>query len=143
MFDLAERPLVWIAVKWSILKPSEEADKTAVEHEVSVELEVEVKDRDELIVIAGDMFGLTEGEEKPKVADKRTPLELAAAAREKEVDQFLLIVSNWRKLADGGKPVAFDRANVKRILAIPGFTNGFQTAYFLACAGKTEAREGN
>lgn len=141
MFDLAERPLVWIPVKWGMLKPSEETDKTAVEHEVSIEIEVEVKDRDELIALTGEMFGLS-GSDKPDDS-KKTQAEIIAEARNKEIEQFLALVNNWRKFNDGGKPVKFDAENVKRLLAVPGFLTGFQTAYLNACAGKSETREGN
>lgn len=142
MFDLAERPLVWITVKWSMLKPHEDETLPAVEHEVSLELEVEVKDRDELITLAEDIFGLAETKSAIK-DDKRPPLEIISEKRDAEVKQFLGLVSNWRKFKEGGKPVDFTPENVKRLLAVAGFTNGFQTAYFLACAGKAETREGN
>ena len=138
MFDVADRPLVWIPVKWGMLKPSEEAGAVAVEHEVSVDLEVEIKDRDELVELTSEMFGV----EDEEANDKLNAAELAKKARDKEVSQFMSLVRNWRKFKNGGKDAEFTPENARKLLAVPGFLNGFQKAYFDACAGKAETRKG-
>lgn len=138
MFDLADRALVWIPVKWGILKPSDKPDGIAVEHEVSIEIEVEIKDRDELVALTSEMFG-NDGLE----SDNLTVEQIAAKSREKELSQFMSIVQSWRKFKNGGKEVEFSIDNARKLLAVPGFLNGFQQAYFSACAGKIETRKGN
>ena len=138
MFDLADRALVWIPVKWGMLKPSDKPDGIAVEHEVSIELEVEVKDRDELVALTAEMFGSDVDE-----SDDMTPEQIAAKSRVKALSQFMSIVQSWRKFKNGGKEVEFTADNARKLLAVPGFLNGFQQAYFNACAGKIETRKGN
>ncbi len=141
MFDLTDRPLVCVPVKWQVLRPSEKEGETAVEHEVSIEIEVEIKDRDELVELTSEMFGLSA--EKAKEIEDLPPEEIVERSRKLEVEQFMSIVRNWRKFKAGGKPVDFTPENVRKLLSVPGFLTAFQTAYFNACAGKVETRKGN
>ena len=141
MFDLTDRPLVWVPVKWQVLRPNEIEGETAVEHEVSIDIEVEVKDRDELVELASEMFGLDGA--KAKEVEDLEPQAIIERSRALEVTQFMSIVRDWRKFKAGGKPVEFNADNVRKLLAVPGFLNAFQTAYFNACAGKLETRKGN
>jgi hypothetical protein len=143
MFDLADRRLVWIPVLWDILKPSETDGEVSVSHGVSIEIEVDIKDRDELVEIASEMLGLgSSAKDEDELKDLNT-VEIAARGRELETQQFLKLVSNWRKFYLSGKPVEFTPENVKKLLAVPGFLAAFQTAYFKACSGKVETRKGN
>lgn len=141
MFDLTDRPLVWVPVKWPVLRPSEKEGETAVEHEVSIEIEVEIKDRDELVELTSEMFGLDSSKEKE--LEGLSPEQIVERSRALEVTQFMTLVRDWRKFKAAGKPVEFTAENVRKLLSVPGFLTAFQTAYFNACAGKVETRKGN
>lgn len=121
VFDLLDRPLVWIEVRWPGLKPGPEGG-LAEEVEHVIELQVEVVDRDRLI----ELFALEEG---------MTPVDDLTAFRE--------LVKDWRKIVAAGNPLPFEEANIKRLLALPSFSTSLQAAYLGACAGKAKLREGN
>lgn len=130
MFDLSDRPSVFIPVKWSVLRPNEDPEKNAVEQEVEIDVEVEILDRDELV----ELFNLrAEGGDGEAGDDKRA----------RELKAFMRVVSDIRKLKDGGKTVKFDEAVARKLLALPGFLTAFEAAYFNACAGKLEIRRKN
>lgn len=140
MFDLADRPLVFIPVKWTVLKPGEGADgedALAVEVEVSVEVEVEVKDRDELLELFEDQFGDDLETEGALIEGKRL------TGRELELKRFLAIVKRWRKVVNKGKALELNEDNARKMLLVPGFASAFQNAYLAACAGKADIRKGN
>jgi hypothetical protein len=141
MFDLADRPLVWIPVKWTVLRPGEGDKEEAVETEVSIKIEVELKDRDDIAELSVKMFGL-DPEEKPEasIADQ---LKDAKKGREKEVELFMQLVTNWKGVKKSGVDVDFNAENVRAMLGVPGFWGAFQSAYMSACVGKRETRKGN
>lgn len=137
MFDLADRPLVFIPVKWAVLKPGEGEDAIAVESEAVIEVEVELKDRDELLTLFDDKFGEVSGEDGAVVEGKRL------TGRELEVKRIMAIVRRWRKVMNGNKPLEFNEENLRKLLAVPGFATAFENAYLAACAGRVEIRKGN
>lgn len=140
MFDLADRPLVFIPVKWTVLKPGETKDGEeglAVEQEAVVEVEVEIKDRTELLALFEDTFGETEGVEGAEVDGTRL------TGRELEVKRFMAVVKRWRKVVNGSKPLELNEENARKLLAVPGFASAFETSYLAACAGKADIRKGN
>ena len=154
MFDLSEKPLVWIPVKWLSLRPGPKAGDLAVEHENEIKVEVELKDRDELVEFFADALSETpQGKAlKDSVAgdaaqDVEAPIGEEAgekpSPRVTEAERFLGLVKNWSGVADKGQPIELNLANAKRMLAVPGFAGAFETAYLLACAGKVETRKGN
>jgi hypothetical protein len=149
MFDLSDRPLVWIPVKWTTLrkpepdpapkgrrkKPADDGEEPlAIETEVSVELEVELLDRDQIPKLLGDLLEDDKGE-----TDDTTEL----SERERELRRFMRVVKNWRKLKNGPQSVPFNEDNARLLLAVPGFISSFETAYLGACAGKADIRRGN
>lgn len=135
MFDLSDRPLVWIPVKWSVLRPGEGEDALAVEAEAKVELEIEILDREELVKLFAEEVG-AEGEE-PEVDGEKLK------GRDLELARFMKVVRDWRKVADRGEALQFNSENARRMLGIPGFTAAFETAFLAACVGKVEIRKGN
>lgn len=157
MFDLSDRPLVWIPVKWSVLRPGAKATSLAVETEALIEVEVDVLDRNELVELFAGYFeegtvaavaeaaaAVAASDDSEEAEDEPEALpEPAPSERELEVKRFLRVVKNWRKFKDGGRPVEFNEANVRRLLAVPGFASAFEGRYLAACAGKSDIRRGN
>lgn len=137
MFDLSDRPLVFIPVKWTVLRPGEGDDALAVETEAAIEIEVEIKDRDELLAMFDDKFGSEPGAEGAEIEGKRL------TGRDLEAKRFLAIVKRWRKVMNGGRPLELNEENVRKLLALPGFASAFEMAYLAACAGKADIRKGN
>lgn len=137
MFDLSDRPLVFIPIKWAVLRPGEGDDALAVETEATIDVEVEIKDRDELLALFEDTFGTEPGVEGAKVGAERL------TGRDLEAKRFLAIVKRWRKVMNGGKPLELNEENVRKMLALPGFASAFENAYLAACAGKADIRKGN
>lgn len=137
MFDLSDRPLVFIPVKWTVLRPGEGDEALAVETEAVIEVEVDIKDRDELLAMFDDRFGTEPGVEGAEIDGKRL------TGRDLEVARFLAVVKRWRKVLAGGRPLELNAENVRKMLALPGFSSAFETAYLAACAGKADIRKGN
>lgn len=136
MFDIADRPLVFIPIKWTVLRPGEGDDANAVEVDAIVEVEVEVKDRDELLILFDDYFGEPENGEV-KIDEQRL------SGRALELKRFMALVSRWRKVVAGGKPLELNEDNARKMLLVPGFATAFEASYLAACAGKSEIRKGN
>lgn len=134
MFDLSERPTVWIPVEWTQLKPGEN-DGLAVESKVEIEILIELLDRDELIKLFGPDFGI-DPEEGDEPTEKKSKFE-------QQVDRFMAVVSDWRKFKNKGENVTFGRDMAEKILKVPGFAPAFVTAYLSACGGKADIRKGN
>lgn len=125
MFDLTDRPLHWITVKWPGLAQDEGGESllsSPTEHEI--ELRVELVDRD----VAKDLF--------PNVFDEDRP-------QPEEVTVFKRTVKDWRKIVSGGRPVKFTEANIKRLLEVPMFGAAYVAAYIQALGGRVEIREKN
>lgn len=136
MFDLLDRPLHWIGVKWPALV-TQKKDKRAEPGEHEIELRVQLIDREEVIWRFPSLFPLDDVEsEMRKGVEARGPSPSA-------FDTFKSLVSDWRKLkADGRKPELND-ANIKLLLAVPMFEAAFAIAYLSAVGGRVQAREGN
>src|SRR5215213_11233961 len=125
MFDLLDRPLHWIPVRWKSLLTSTKKSglSTAGEHEI--ELQVELVDRDE----ARKMFPVLFGDEETEPPEG--------------FDVFKRVVKDWRKIKAGGKAVELSDENIRALLNVPCFEAGFAIAYVTALAGQAEVREGN
>lgn len=124
MFDVLDRPLLWITVRWPGLKPSG-PDGTGVAEPVENEIEilVELKDADGVKILAD-----------PDEEQAKTP----------KLEAFLLFVSDWRKIKSGGTPLPFSSENADLLIKrqLP-FFDAFRLAYVNAMLGRIETREGN
>lgn len=127
MFDLLQRNLVWIPVKWPGLKPSEIEGETAVEVEHSISLQVEILGRTEFAAWIAPP----------------PPAKNAAAQSDRELQQFKTVVQDWRGVVDGAKSLPFADENICRLLQVPNFNTGFGDAYYKAWQGQAETRESN
>lgn len=121
MFDLVDRPRLWISVKWPGLAPGPD-DGLAVEVEHEIEVEVDLVDREEIIALF--------------------PAEKTLSPDE-EIATFKRLVSGWRKFKIAGQTAEFSDANIRKLLSVPMFSTGFELAYMKAWQGKGEAREKN
>jgi hypothetical protein len=143
MFDLSDRPLVWIPIKWTALKrPDDDPAGLAIEAEFTFDCEVEVLDRDELVKLFGDDLGLEREAGEARAGDQAGD-NPPPTKRELEVARFLKVVKAWRKVKDGGRDLELNAENVGRVLARPAVVSAFETAYLAACAGKADIRRGN
>lgn len=125
MFDLTDRPLHWIVVKWPGLSQDDTDDRLTsqpVEH--AIELRVEIVDRAE----AKDLF--------PAVFDIGLP-------QPEEIVVFKRVVKDWRKVVSKGVPVKMTEANIRKLLEVPMFGASFTAAYISALGGRVEIREKN
>lgn len=129
MFDLADKRLAWIKVRFPGFRSNGDAPGEVVEHEI--ELQVDLVDRDEF----GRLFLRPDEAEKPEEAKAYDALT--------ELDRFKSVVSNWRGVAMNGASVSFTDDHIKRLLNVPNFGDGFNTAYLLAWQGKADTRTGN
>lgn len=135
MFDLLDRPLVWIPVTWpALLAPEQESD-LAQPGEYTVELRVELIDSDEAVKLFPPMF----------------PGRDAAAAEAADATPeiwsfkaFKRLVKDWRKISSQGRasPPLNDK-NIKLLLKAPMFIAAFATAYIGALSGRVQVREKN
>lgn len=158
MFDLAEKPQVWIAVTWPVLRPGAKPDDLAVTTDVTIDVEVELLDRDTLVDVfelgelveevaaatpEEEVAALVRAAEEIAEAGETVPANAREAQRKKNVDRFMRLVSNWRKIKNGSKSLPFTRANVEQMYKVPGFPVAFETAYLAAISGKADLRRGN
>lgn len=128
VFDLLDRPLMWIPVRWPGLKPGPDGGVAVpTEHEIEVEVEL-LDDKEEFTKVFGldDPAQRKEGETDPT-----------------DFDAFKRVVKNWRKLTANKIPVEFTDENIRRVLRLPNFATSLQVAYLNALAGRVETREGN
>lgn len=109
------------------MKP--QGDGLAKPIEFEIELLVELVDRERLRT----MFPGSD------VLDELTDQE----RRDREVEGFLELVKDWRKVADKGAPLRYDEENAKKLLGVPMFAGGFESSYLAAWTGQAEIREGN
>jgi hypothetical protein len=137
VFDLLDRPLHWILVKWPGLLPPEDDNAVSTPGMFEVELRVDLLDRDEAMWRFPGMFGLDdENEDLIRFRKERgdTPTTL---------DSFLAIVMAWRKIKANGRAVELNPENAARLLQAPMFEVAFGQAYILALGGRVEEREKN
>lgn len=143
MFDLSDRPLVWLPVKWKVLRPNPaKPEAVAVEKEALIEVEVELKDRDDLLALFDDTFGDHPADGEPVGVDVAGDGE-KLTGRQLEAARFAAIVKRWRKVKANGNPLELNPENILKMLAVPGFASAFETTYLAACAGKADIRRGN
>jgi hypothetical protein len=123
MFDVLDRPLLWIPVRWSSLRPGgEDPDALAVPVEHEIEVRIEIKDT-------------------PDLAPLATP---EPGKEMQRLDALMTYATDWRKVVSGGKPFPFNRENADAFLrAAPAFFDRFHVAYLMAVVGRVETREGN
>lgn len=124
MFDLLDRPLHWIPVKWNALVAAKKASDLSVPGSHEIELRVELVDREEAIRMFPSIFG-EGGEEQPGL------------------EVFKRAVKEWRKIKANGQVVPMTDENIKLLLGVPCFEAAFKVAYVTALAGQSEVREGN
>lgn len=124
-FDLLDRPLVFVPVRWKGVASDDGGDAVVVDHRVDIQ--VEILDKDEL----ADWLKLTAETVAP---EKATDHALAV---------FKRVAKGWRKIKAGGRVPAFNDENIGRLLKWPGFDSAFGAAYWQAWNGRVEAREGN
>lgn len=168
MFDLLDRPLVYIPVKWAGVAADENGEAVAVEH--SIKLQVELLDSVESAEWAAEAQRVSFPEERARLQDDFNVAvdalesgregaaqmlfranEAQAALNKKIADDtkarnlatFRAVVKGWKEVVSNGRVAAFDDANINRILAWPGFPEAFAPAYLDALNGKAKVREGN
>jgi len=127
-FDLLDKPLIYIPVKWPGLKADDNGDAVAVEHTVDVQIELLDVDLLNEWLAASDKIA----------ADADT-----AARRIHDRETFKTVAKNWRGVSSNGKNVPFTDDNIDRMLQVPNFASGFGVAYRNAWSGQAELREGN
>lgn len=135
MFDLSAKRHAWIAVTWPGLV-QREAGGLAEPTSYTIDVRVELVERDKLDAL-NDSYAPLPGDEPvegPAARDKRAAIELAA---------FLALADDWRGVMDGDRAVPFSPDAASRMIRIPGFVLGFNTAYANALAGVVETREKN
>lgn len=141
MFDLSAKPCVWIPVYWPGLAASEEEDGLARMIEHRIDVQVELLDREELkewfLFDLDDNGHIIDDNGNPKIKDGEPVLP------PKDIDVFLHVVKNWRRVKSGDQTVPFSAEKAAIILGQPSFPTAFGTAYLKAVAGKIETREKN
>lgn len=150
MFDLSDRPLVWIPITWKVLRPPERKAKdkgdegVAVEVDVTIDVNIEILDREELTKLFGDDIGMEREEGEHRLGDDPEDGDTPALTRRQlETARFMRVVKGWRKFNNQGAPVPFSDENATKLLAVPGFISAFETSYLAACAGRADIRRKN
>lgn len=128
MFDLLDRPLHWIPVKWPSLKPSGDGEGLSVSGENEVELKIEIVSREEAMRLFPAAFDMPVDE---------------APDPDRELNTFKRLVVDWRKISSGGKRVEMSDEHIRALLSVPMFGPAFAQSYILALGGVSEIREGN
>lgn len=125
MFDLLDRPLHWIPVKWPALVPAKKDSELSVAGEVEIELRVEIVDVDEAKKLFPELFGVKDAEGPD------------------DFDIFKKVVREWRKIKSNGRAVPMTDDNIRLLLKTPCFASAFGRSYVAALAGQKEVRSGN
>lgn len=128
MFDLADKPVVWIPVTWDVLFQPDGDGEVAKTKQQSIDLLVEIVDRQELRKLFSGMRPDDDTTVYPDIP---------------EIERFTRIVSDWRKVVSNKKPLPFNPENAEKLLNVAGFNTAFVTAYMMALSGAVETREGN
>lgn len=123
MFDVLDRPLLWIPMQWPSLKPGgPDGSGIAESVENEIEIRIEIKDTDAIKALVDPEDG----------------------QGAKKIDAFLDFVTDWRRVVSGGNPLPFNRETADLVIRTqPAFFDGFRVAYLNAIVGKVELREGN
>jgi hypothetical protein len=144
LFDLLDKPLHWISVKWPALLAPEDDSNLSQPGEHEVELRVELVDREEAIWRLPALFG---EDDKPRgkppeiCASKDNPEEWGPSPT--SFDTFKRVVHSWRKISAKGRKVEMTDDNIRLLLSAPMFEAAFAIAYVSALGGRTQVREGN
>lgn len=127
MFDLAEKRLAWIPIKWNGLRPG--PDGVAEPCDFEIQVLAEILDADDLLATFGTPSDDHDEKQKALVeqAQKLTNLE-----------RFKRVVSDWRNIIIHGKPAEFTDENIEKLLAKAMFGVGFDTSYLKAWSGHPE-----
>ena len=129
MFDLADKRMVWIPVRWpGVAAPDAEGVAQNVEHEI--ECFVELLDKDRLKEV---FYPERDEDDDPDEAEKL----------ERDLGKFMAVVTDWRKVKSGGASAPFNKDNARKILKVPMFASGFEESYIAAWSGQLEIREKN
>ena len=129
MFDLSAKRLVWIDVEFAGMAQGDgDEPATPTMHKVRVQVDLVDKDEFNRILIKPD-------------ADLK-PEEAAAWDAVPEIDRFKSLANDWR-VVDRGVAAPFSDDNIKRMLAVPNFSEAFGAAYGAAWRGRVKEREKN
>jgi hypothetical protein len=168
MFDLLDRPLVYVTVKWPGVKAGDQGEAVPVEN--SVEIQVELLDDVEV------QDWIHEGQRDPHAAERADLIErlnanaarldagepgagaeaVALAAEDaalrkrdqaanaaRDLAAFKKVAKGWRGIKHNGRAADWSDANIAALLAVSGFGNAFGTAYLATWRGQVEIREKN
>lgn len=124
MFDLADKRLVWIPIKWPGVKPGEKDGDVAQNTVHEIECQVELVDAARL----KELF--------PKGQN-------LDATSDKVFKAFKALVHDWRKVKIGTKSAPMTDEHIRAILRVPMFASGFEGSYVDAWTGQLEEREKN
>lgn len=146
MFDILDRPLHWIPVKWPGLSQGEDENalSTPVEHEI--ELRVELVDREEAKALFPVLFydGPRPNEwDVEGIAEFTAKMDELRKSAPAELELFKRLVKGWRKIKAGGRVPDFNDDNIGLLLKVPLFAPSFTEAYLDALRGRTAVREKN
>ena len=148
MFDLLDRPLHWILVKWpGLIPPKEDENAVSTPGFFEIDLRVDLLDREEAIWRFPALFGLDD--EDPDADRSGNAWKSLLAYREEHgptpdlFESFKHIVHDWRGVNASGRRVKIDDDNIRKLLAAPMFEGAFKQAYILALGGMVEEREKN
>lgn len=125
-FDLLDRPLVYVPIKWPGVGQSDDGAAVAVEH--MVEVQVELLDRDEFA---------------DWIVDANRDIEDKADRSAHELATFKRVAKGWRKVRMSNRAAPFDDGNIATLLRFPGFVTAFGTTYMDTWRGEVAIREGN
>lgn len=120
-FDLAEKRLAWIPIRWGGIQPGEgEGLATNTIHEIECQVE--------LVTFARMREIFTPEEGQPVLSD---------------VEKFKAVVQDWRKVKMGSVSAPMVDENIDKLLQVPMFPAGFEKSYLDAWTGQLEEREKN
>jgi len=167
-FDLLDRPLVFIPVRWKGIGADENGVAILIDHEVEIRVEMlddkqfldwsrlmsadkfrgERNDLNERVALAQvQLAGGSEGVGKilTELQNALDDLNVRAQAESDRVDveSFKAVAREWRKILAGGNRPVFNDDNIARLLQWPGFGKAFGDAYVQTWKREAEIREGN
>jgi hypothetical protein len=138
MFDLAEKRLAWIPVKWPGFASAGDDVGRPVEHEV--ELRVELPDLDRFATLFMDPVA-EDGTKLPNRTDADfDEWKAGKVDDDRRADE---LVVDWRKVMNAGTPVPFTPEAMRKLLRVPNFSRSFFESYAAAYAGREKLRAGN